>query len=102
MPGPIQDLSHSPRGRRPLRLPCAPWTEPGSPTWPRTHHEPDNVLFSKLDLADGPLMAYDIQQLTAAPYQVILSACDACRATVRPGEENLGSPPPCSTSAPPT
>lgn len=47
-------------------------------------------MFSKLDLADGPLMAYDIQQLTAAPHQVILSACDTGRATIRPGEEILG------------
>jgi CHAT domain-containing protein len=54
------------------------------------HHEQENFLFSRLDLADGPLMAYDLQQLTAAPRQVILSACDAGRSAVRPGEELLG------------
>jgi CHAT domain-containing protein len=54
------------------------------------HHEQENFLFSRLDLADGPLMAYDLQQLTAAPHQVILSACDAGRSAVRPGEELLG------------
>jgi tetratricopeptide (TPR) repeat protein len=54
------------------------------------HHDRENVLFSRLDLADGPLMAYDIQQLTAAPRQVILSACDVGRTVVRPGEEILG------------
>jgi tetratricopeptide (TPR) repeat protein len=54
------------------------------------HHDHENFLFSRLDLADGPLMAYDIQQLTAAPHQVILSACDVGRSVVRPGEELLG------------
>jgi tetratricopeptide (TPR) repeat protein len=54
------------------------------------HHERENVLFSRLDLADGPLMAYDIQQLAAAPRQVILSSCDVGRTVVRPGEEILG------------
>jgi hypothetical protein len=54
------------------------------------HHERDNVLFSRLDLADGPLMAYDIQQLTRAPRQVVLSACDVGRTVVRTGDEILG------------
>jgi hypothetical protein len=54
------------------------------------HHEQENFLFSRLDLADGPLMAYDLQQLAAAPRQVILSACDVGRSVVRPGEELLG------------
>jgi CHAT domain-containing protein len=54
------------------------------------HHDRENVLFSRLDLTDGPLMAYDIQQLAAAPRQVILSACDVGRTVVRPGEEILG------------
>jgi tetratricopeptide (TPR) repeat protein len=54
------------------------------------HHERENVLFSRLDLADGPLMAYDVQQLAAAPRQVVLSACDVGRTVVRPGEEILG------------
>jgi hypothetical protein len=54
------------------------------------HHDRDNVLFSRLDLADGPLMAYDIQRLSTAPKQVVLSACDVGRMVVRPGEEILG------------
>jgi hypothetical protein len=54
------------------------------------HHDRDNVLFSRLDLADGPLMAYDIQRLSTAPKQVVLSACDVGRTVVRPGEEILG------------
>jgi hypothetical protein len=54
------------------------------------HHDRENVLFSRLDLADGPLMAYDIQRLAVPPRQMILSACDVGRAVVRPGEEILG------------
>jgi CHAT domain-containing protein len=54
------------------------------------YHDRENVLFSRLYLADGPLMAYDIQQLATAPRQVILSACDVGRTVVRPGEEFLG------------
>ena len=54
------------------------------------HHDQENFLFSRIDLADGPLMAYDIQQLTAAPRHVILSSCDVGRTVVRPGEEILG------------
>jgi CHAT domain-containing protein len=54
------------------------------------HHDRENVLFSRLDLADGPLMAYDIGRLAAAPRQVVLSACDVGRTVVRPGDEVLG------------
>jgi CHAT domain len=54
------------------------------------HHDQENFLFSQVDLADGPLMAYDIQQLTAAPRHVVLSSCDVGRTVVRPGEEMLG------------
>jgi CHAT domain-containing protein len=54
------------------------------------HHDRDNVLFSRLDLADGPLMAYDVQRLSTAPKQVVLSACDVGRTVVRPGDEILG------------
>lgn len=54
------------------------------------HHDRENVLFSRLDLTDGPLMAYDIQQLPMAPRHVVLSACDVGRTMLRPGEEVLG------------
>ena len=54
------------------------------------HHDQENFLFSRIDLVDGPLMAYDIQQLTAAPRHVVLSSCDVGRTVVRPGEEILG------------
>jgi tetratricopeptide (TPR) repeat protein len=54
------------------------------------HHERENVLFSRLDLADGPLMAYDIHQLNQAPKHVVLSSCDVGRTVVRGGDEMLG------------
>ena len=54
------------------------------------YHDQENFLFSRIDLADGPLMAYDVQQLTAAPRHVVLSSCDVGRTVVRPGEEILG------------
>jgi CHAT domain-containing protein len=54
------------------------------------HHDRENFLFSRLDLADGPLMAYDIQRLATAPRHVVLSSCDVGRTLVRPGEEILG------------
>ena len=54
------------------------------------YHDRENVLFSRLDLADGPLMAYDVERLSAAPRHVVLSACDVGRTVVRPGDEILG------------
>jgi hypothetical protein len=54
------------------------------------HHERENVLFSRLDLSDGPLMAYDIHQLRSAPTHVVLSSCDVGQTVVRNGDEILG------------
>ena len=54
------------------------------------HHERGNVMFARIDLADGPLMAYDLQRLTRPPQRVILSACELGRADVRIGDEHLG------------
>ncbi|MEV4314070.1 CHAT domain-containing tetratricopeptide repeat protein [Actinocrispum sp. NPDC049592] len=54
------------------------------------HHEPGNYLFARLDLADGPLMAYDIDTLPSPPEHVVLSACDVGRTIVRAGDEMLG------------
>lgn len=54
------------------------------------HHVMDNVLFSHLDLVDGPLMAYDVHGLKAAPSHVVLSACDVGRAAARTSNEALG------------
>ncbi|MBW4718529.1 CHAT domain-containing protein [Saccharothrix sp. SC076] len=54
------------------------------------HHEQENVLFSRLDLVDGPLMAHDVHQLAAVPDHVVLSSCDVGQAVVRTGDEILG------------
>ncbi|HZE40721.1 MAG TPA: CHAT domain-containing protein [Stackebrandtia sp.] len=54
------------------------------------YHEPDNVLFSRMDFADGPLMAYDIARLKTPPAHVTLSACDVGQAKVAVGDETLG------------
>jgi len=54
------------------------------------HHQPDNPLFSSLELSGGRLMGYDLQQVHRPPAHVILSACDVGRSTVRHGDEMLG------------
>ncbi len=53
-------------------------------------HQQESPLFSALRLADGPLYAYELAaDGTTAPC-VVLSACEAGLATVRPGDEGLG------------
>ena len=52
--------------------------------------QPGNALFSSLRLADGPLVAYDLEHLARPPRLMILSACDAGRADVRAGEAVMG------------
>jgi CHAT domain-containing protein len=54
------------------------------------HHEQSSVLFSRLELHDGPLLAYDLHQLDAAPEHVVLSSCDIGKTVVRSGDEILG------------
>ncbi|WUI01884.1 CHAT domain-containing tetratricopeptide repeat protein [Spirillospora sp. NBC_00431] len=39
-----------------------------------------NALFSRLRLADGPLMVHDLDELKAPPRLIVLSACDIGRA----------------------
>jgi hypothetical protein len=50
----------------------------------------DNPLLSTLELADGPLTAYELERLPQPPGCMILSACDAGLSGVRPGDELLG------------
>jgi hypothetical protein len=52
-------------------------------------HVRQNPLFSSLELADGPLFAYEIADQRVAPH-VVLSACELGQATTRPGDEALG------------
>jgi hypothetical protein len=54
------------------------------------HHEAENALFSNLDLADGPLLGYDLQHAVPAPRMVILSSCDLGLTDIRPGDETFG------------
>jgi tetratricopeptide (TPR) repeat protein len=50
----------------------------------------DNPLFSSMQLADGPLMVHDLEQLERLPGHVVLSACDLALNAVVPGDEMLG------------
>ena len=53
-------------------------------------HRQDNPLFSCVRLTDGPLYAYEIDPGAGLASCVVLSACEAGLATVRPGDESLG------------
>jgi tetratricopeptide (TPR) repeat protein len=51
----------------------------------------DNALFSALELADGPLTVYELEEIGGlAPELLVLSACDAGRSDVQPGDELMG------------
>ncbi|MEU2614274.1 CHAT domain-containing protein [Micromonospora sp. NPDC007271] len=50
----------------------------------------DNPQFSTLELADGPLFAYEWERVARPPGCVVLSACDSGLTGVRPGDEVLG------------
>ncbi|HEV2782128.1 MAG TPA: CHAT domain-containing protein [Actinophytocola sp.] len=53
-------------------------------------HEPTNALFSRLELADGPLFAHELSRLREPPRQVVLAACELAMNHIRPGDEALG------------
>ena len=53
-------------------------------------HEGENPMFSSLSMTGGPLFAYELDQRSAVPEHVVLSACELGRSTVRAGEETLG------------
>jgi hypothetical protein len=53
-------------------------------------HRQDSPLFSSLRLADGQLYAYELDADTHVASCVVLSACEAGLATIRPGDEGLG------------
>ncbi|MBE1471823.1 CHAT domain-containing protein [Kibdelosporangium phytohabitans] len=53
-------------------------------------HEPENALFSRLELADGALFAHEIAGLNQPPRQVVLAACELALNRIRPGDEPLG------------
>lgn len=51
----------------------------------------DNAQFSSLELADGPLTVYDLERIRRPPEWMVLSACDAGRSEVHPGDELMGT-----------
>lgn len=51
----------------------------------------DNAQFSSLELADGPLTVYDLERIAQPPEWMVLSACDAGRSEVHPGDELMGT-----------
>lgn len=53
-------------------------------------HRQDNPLFSSVRMADGHLYAYEIDAGAGLAGCVVLSACEAGLATLRPGDESLG------------
>jgi tetratricopeptide (TPR) repeat protein len=53
-------------------------------------HEPTNALFSRLELADGPMFAHELSRLRQPPRQVVLAACELAMNHIRPGDEALG------------
>ncbi|MEU6430607.1 CHAT domain-containing protein [Microbispora sp. NPDC046973] len=54
------------------------------------HLSAENPLFSGIALADGPLMAYDVERLPRVPRTLVLAACDSGRSVVRTGDELMG------------
>ena len=53
-------------------------------------HEPENALFSQLELVDGPLYAHETARLRQVPEHVVLAACELALSRIRPGDEALG------------
>jgi CHAT domain-containing protein len=53
-------------------------------------HEPENALFSRLELADGALYAHEMSRLRRPPEHVVLAACELGVSRIRPGDEALG------------
>ncbi|MFE6611916.1 CHAT domain-containing protein [Amycolatopsis sp. NPDC057786] len=53
-------------------------------------HEPENALFSRLELADGALFAHEMAGLAQPPAQVVFAACELALNRIRPGDEVLG------------
>ncbi|GAA1336357.1 CHAT domain-containing protein [Saccharothrix algeriensis] len=53
-------------------------------------HEPENALFSRLELVDGALFAHEVGRVRRPPRRVVLAACELALNRVRPGDEPLG------------
>lgn len=53
-------------------------------------HEPANSHFSRLELADGGLLAHEVTSLHKPPKQVLLDTCELAVSHVRPTDHPLG------------
>lgn len=53
-------------------------------------HEPENALYSRLELLDGALFAHEMIRLRRPPRHVVLAACELALHRIRPGDEALG------------
>ncbi|GAA3461693.1 CHAT domain-containing protein [Saccharothrix longispora] len=53
-------------------------------------HEPENALFSRLELVDGAVFAHEVGRVRRPPHRVVLAACELALNRVRPGDEPLG------------
>jgi tetratricopeptide (TPR) repeat protein len=53
-------------------------------------HNSESPLFSSIQLADGPLFAYELQDTPRMAEHIVLAACELGLATIRPGDEALG------------
>lgn len=53
-------------------------------------HEPENALFSRLELSNGALYAHEMSRLRRPPEHVVLASCELALARIRPGDEALG------------
>ncbi|MFP5281887.1 MAG: CHAT domain-containing protein, partial [Actinomycetes bacterium] len=53
-------------------------------------HQPQSPMFSSLQMAGGPVFAYEFDQTKQIAPHVVLSACNLGQSTVRAGEEALG------------
>ncbi|HWE92267.1 MAG TPA: CHAT domain-containing protein [Pseudonocardiaceae bacterium] len=53
-------------------------------------HEPENALFSHLELVDGALYAHETARLRRPPEHVVLAACELALSRIRSGDEALG------------
>lgn len=53
-------------------------------------HRPDSPLFSSLRLAEGTVVAHELERVRLRASHIVLSACEVGRTTHRPGEQPLG------------
>jgi hypothetical protein len=53
-------------------------------------HEPQNALFSRLELADGPIYAHELGRLRRPPRHLVLASCELALSRIYPDAEALG------------